>query len=216
MKEEDRRRLVAEWIKYADAYNQGQYQGLCYLLPGTNRKICQHALARVIGKKSYAWRSLCNKVRSGVDLRHGLCGKPGNKCNEKGNDKMREFFDGLLLLGVPRATQVVRAFTRSGSTVTELRDDDDIVDLPPNFTKFGLYKRFLGELGWRIRVDPKNRLIQEYPVDTNKDPLLEWKFVPAWRTFYDYWASQHPRLRIPKASEDICGDCYAFATSALR
>lgn len=55
----ERNHVMAEWIRYAQAH-QATGAGLkAYLLPGGKTLICQHALTRVCGMKSYAWRGLC-------------------------------------------------------------------------------------------------------------------------------------------------------------
>jgi hypothetical protein len=103
----DRNYIMAEWIRYADAH-QAKGAGLkAYLLPGGNHMICQHALARVCGMKSYAWRGLCKKVRAGKSLEHGLSGKASNNRVDFAREWLDEFLGKVEEQGAPRATRLV-------------------------------------------------------------------------------------------------------------
>jgi hypothetical protein len=208
----ERNQLMGEWIRYAEAYQGDTKRLLCYLLPGGNQFICQHALARVCGMKSYAWRGLCKKVRAGQSLEHGLVGKKSNRSNSDVNEWMDCFLSNLEEQGAPRATRLVRFINKDGNSVQENRDDDDnLIDLPPHCTKLGLYKQFIAERGWRYIYDPKNRILDKVAIEGMEQEPTDPSFLPSVKTFLLYWQKNFPHMRIQKASADICDECFVFA-----
>jgi hypothetical protein len=208
----DRNYIMAEWIRYADAHQEKGASLKAYLLPGGNNLICQHAIARVCGMKSYAWRGLCKKVRSGKTLEHGLSGKSSNNRNLVAREWIDEFLARLEEQGAPRATRLVRFINKEGNMVQETRDDDvDVIDLPSNLTKLGLYKQFIGERGWKYLYDPKNRVIDKVPIDGMVQDPADPSDLPSITTFLSHWDCFFPKMRIQKQAADICDDCFVFA-----
>ena len=108
MKKIERRLIMAEWIRYGDAFALSQRGGRNFLLPGSRHPICGSALARVCGLKSYAWRQLLKAVRNREDLTHGLTGKLSNRRNEEAHEWLNTFFLSLEEQASPRATRLVR------------------------------------------------------------------------------------------------------------
>jgi hypothetical protein len=208
----DRNYLMAEWIRYADAHQDKGASLKAYLLPGGSHLICQHAIARVCGFKSYAWRGLCKKVRSGKSLEHGLSGKPSNNRSDVGREWIDEFLSLLEEQGAPRATRVVRFLNKDGNLVQETRDDDvDVIDLPSNLTKLGLYKQFVAERGWKFIYDPKNRVIDKVPLEGIVQEPENVEDVPSITTFLSHWDTYFPKMKIQKHAADICDECFVFA-----
>jgi hypothetical protein len=208
----DRNFIMAEWIRYADAHQEKGASLKAYLLPGGKHLICQHALARVCAMKSYAWRGLCKKVRNGTSLEHGLTGKASNNRNLVAREWIDEFLALLEEQGAPRATRLVRFINKEGNLVQETRDDDvDVIDLPSNLTKLGLYKQFIAERGWKYIYDPKNRVIDKVPIDGMVQDPEDPTFLPSITTFLSHWDSFFPKMRIQKQAADICDECFVFA-----
>lgn len=101
---------------------------------------------------------------------------------------------------------------RSSTGADELRDTDlEVVDLPSNFSKGGLYARYCKEVcGTTVKFDAKHRLVSAEGVSgTEKED------IPAWSTFLNFWKKNYPKLRIQKPAKDICGDCYKYANPLL-
>jgi hypothetical protein len=116
----ERNYLLAEWIRYGRCF-QGAGRGTkAYLLPGGNHFICQHALSRVCGMKSYAWRGLWKKVRDGIALDHGLTGKDSNRASLESQEWIDSFLSRLEEQGVPRATRMVRYLNKDGNFMQEV------------------------------------------------------------------------------------------------
>ena len=210
----ERNVMVGEWIRYADAHQEkaGPKVFKVYLLPGGNDLICQHALARVIGLKSFAWRNLCSKVREGKSLDHGLTGKASNNLKATSHDWVDEFLTRLQEQGCPRATRLVRYINSEGKLVQETRDDDvDVIDLPSSCTKLGLYKSFLAERGWQFLFDPKNRIIDKRPIEGMEQDPTDPEDLPSITTFLTHWEKHFPKMKIQKQAADICDECFVFA-----
>jgi hypothetical protein len=105
----------------------------------------------------------------------------------------------------PRATRLIRDLVCE-EVLLDLRNDDaDILELPSNFTKRGLYNRYLQENGWVFKFDSKCRVIEKI--------LLEEGLVQpvSWPTFWNFWCKNYPKLVVPNAAEDICNECVRFA-----
>jgi hypothetical protein len=208
----ERNHQMAEWIRYANCY-QSQGRGVkAYLLPGGSHLICQNALSRVCGMKSYAWRGLCKKVRDGVALDHGLTGKNSNRADPESQEWMDSFLSRLEEQGIPRATRVVRYLNNDGNYVQETRDHDiDSVDLPSHCTKLGLYKQFVAEHGWKFVYDPKNRIMDKVAIEGMEQDPEDVSLLPSIKSFLGYWEKHFPKMKIQPPSADICDDCFVFA-----
>jgi hypothetical protein len=76
-------------------------------------------------------------------------------------------------------------------------------------SRFGLFNEFLKEHGWKNHYDAKNRILRS--VKIKEDAVLDFDELPSWKSFYLYWSCNFPRLKIPKPSQDICGECYIYA-----
>jgi hypothetical protein len=206
----ERNYLIAEWIRYSDCLKGDATKR--FLLPGGTKPICQHAISRVCGMKSYAWHGLCKKVRTGASLEHGLVGKSPNRVNTDVHDLIASFLTRLEEQAAPRATRIVRFLNRDGNMVQESRDDDvDVLDLPSHCTKLGLYNQFIAERSWQYVYDPKNRILDKVAIaDVDQDPD-DPAFLPSIKTFLKHWEDHFPKLRIQKAAADICDECFVFA-----
>lgn len=208
----ERNYVLAEWIRYARCSQDSGKGPRAYLLPGGNHFVCQHALSRVCGMKSYAWRGLCKKVRDGISLEHGLCGKNSNRANLEAQEWIDSFLSRLEEQAAPRATRMVRYLNKEGNYVQEVRDDDiDGVDLPSHCTKLGLYKQFVAERGWRFIYDPKNRILDKVPIDGMEQDPDNPSALPSINSFKAYWEKHFPKMKIQSASADICDECFVFA-----
>jgi hypothetical protein len=41
----------------------------------------------------------------------------------------------------------------------------------------------------------------------------EQEYVPSWFTFLYFWKLNYPKIDVPNARQDICGDCWMFANT---
>jgi hypothetical protein len=208
----ERNEIIADWIRYADAHRSIGSGKKAFLLPGGKQLICQHAIARACGMKSYAWRGLCKKVRAGEALDHGLTGKLSNRISTEAHCWLEDFLTRLQEQGAPRATRLVRFINGEGKMVVETRDDDeDVIDLPAHCTKLGLYKLFVAEHGWKFLYDPKNRIIDKIPIEGVEQNPEDPTYLPSLKTFLNHWEINFPKMKIQKSAADICDECFVWA-----
>jgi hypothetical protein len=115
----------------------------------------------------------------------------------------------------PRPTKLVREVTQVG-----IRDDDNIEELDPEWTKRRCYARFLWNQGFlyggdgkgNITITEKTDETWEEPQQTDdEDTVARKDRICSWTTFRDYWKRTYPKLIVRKQSADICGICYQFS-----
>ena len=123
---------------------------------------------------------------------------------------MQEFMTELTLHADPRATRVVRMIRAEGRYQEELREDKEIIDLPPHYTRMGCYKSFIHGLGYRLVHDPKGRVTDVIALD-QLPQILPASNLPSWFSFYYYWKNNFPLLKIQKAAKDIYDMCILIA-----
>ena len=203
--------LVLEWMRYAQlTEGQGRAQ-LCYFLPGSNiHRICKHALAKVCGLGERPWRRITLYLKQNLQPRHKLENRESNRAlpvNEK--IQLMIFFETMLELGAPRATKLVRSITAEGKVHTELRDDEvELIELPSCYSKRHLWRRFLHDNGWDVKLDGKGRVIEEIKVEGEEQTI---KSCVSWPCFLQFWGDFYPQVVIQRPTADICDECFVFA-----
>ena len=210
------RSKVLEWMRYAEGSRSptgasGASQiahHAVYLLPGSStRRVCKNVLARVVGLGSTAWRNVQKCLKEGKEgPRHGLCGRTSNNWDWTHYFDMTCFFQNLEKEAQPRAMKLVRSLTGDGTVREELRNDEDVLELPSCYRKRGVYRTFLRELGYEIKTDNKGREIERI----NNSPF-EDNVPPSWTSFRAFWKVKYPKLVIQPRAEDLCDDCVIFA-----
>jgi hypothetical protein len=215
-KKNDQQALLVQWMKYAEAMRRelgiSNQAAKVYLLPGSNQSmICGNALARLIGFSRSAWDTVKQAYKEKKHApKHALTGVLGDsacRTNAEHTALMHEFFERAETMSEPRATKVIRDIV-GDKVETDLRGDEDVLDLPAYITKLGLYKKLLAECQWQYTFNSKNKVIE-----TKKLNEEDATSVPSWPTFYRFWKKNYPKLVIQKPSADICGDCHKFANS---
>lgn len=210
--QEEQRKMVFEWMKYASARFGGAYNKRSYLLPGsTSLMICQHAMSLVLGWKKDAWKTIRKWMLTGVEPIHGLKGRKGNrnsKVREAIHDRLHLFFIEMEQLGCPRATEIVRNLDLADNSLSfDFRNSDtELVELPSCYSKRSIYNRFLLDCGWKYNVDSAGRVKEKVEVAG-----VEQVEVLSWPAFLGFWKKEYPHLVIARPREDICGDCWVFA-----
>jgi len=223
---ESRHLLVLSWIRYANIMaeniRQQKQKQLVYILIGTDTTlICRSAISRMVGFGKAKWRGLLQHLKDGTLPGHALKGMAPNKTDPAKVQLLDTFFEEMESLALPRATRIVRTFVKDEGqdadheqdlVVETLRDaDEDIVELPASFTKRSLYKRFMLEHGWVLKVSATgNKLSTTEVLGVTQTEL---KDLPSWSMFVNHWAKGYPKLQIQKPREDICGQCYTFANA---
>ena len=212
----DQRILLAEWMKYGLAMKQRAYNGVrqdnrkLFLIPGVNRPdamICTYALCAILGMTHNAWDPLWKKVKEGLPIEHGLVGKVGNRKNVDYHNVLTEFFEEMKVFAGPRATRLIRGLVRNQVNIDLRDDDEEILELPTCFTKRGLYNRYLLQQGWTFKYDSNGKVIEKIP-SSDEDTISP----ASWPTFLLFWNKNYPKLVIPNPAEDICNECFRFAT----
>jgi hypothetical protein len=205
---DDQQRIVMEWIKYSKLIGNGrplEEKFHCFLLPGSTESymLCKNALAQMIGLGRRKWETINNMVSNNTMPTHGLKGRPSNNTNPELYQDLGLFFDQLKEHAAPRATRFIRQQTGE----LDIRDDDvDLLELPTSMTKRSIFRRYVEDRGWMIKVDAKSRVVSKDPVEGED----QYKIL-SWASFLEYWSSEFPKLVIQKASEDICGESYVYA-----
>jgi hypothetical protein len=207
--------LLIQWIKYAEAMRRelgvSNQAAKVYILPGSNASmICGNALARLIGYSRSAWDTVKKAYTQKQSPKHALAGVFGAaacRTNAEHTALLHDFFQRAEAMAEPRATKIIRDIV-GDHVETDLRGDENQLDLPAYISKLGLYKKLLAECQWRYSFNSKNKVIQREKLND-----AEAKSVPSWSTFRRFWKSNYPLLVIQKPSEDICGECHKFANS---
>ena len=171
-----------------------------------SRPICHHALQKILNIGHWQWTSICKQAKEGATEAHPhhLKGAEGNrKMKQDLEESLTKFFVQLEQLASPRSTSLVRL-----ETGIEVRDDDlEVLELAPSMSRRGLYKRFCLEQGWNAETYAKGKYVY-----AAIDGELQEERV-SWSTFCAFWNRNYPKLIVPRAREDICGDCYTFANA---
>ena len=99
-----------------------------------------------------------------------------------------------------------------------IKDDDDNVELPSNFTKRGMYERWCLDRGWVAKARVGNGSygrIAKYETRKTQEGT-DWPLdsvsllVCCFNTFISYWKKNFPSIKIKNSSHDTCGTCYLF------
>jgi len=119
---------------------------------------------------------------------------------------MKEYFEEIIGYAAPRAT-IAAVKVHAGIALRET--DTEVVDLPSDMTKRGLYGHYCWQQGWVVMTDARGCLEFKPRQDaawTDENPV---------RPFLAYWERYYKHVRVQKASEDVCGLCYKFQVGDL-
>ena len=177
--------------------------------------ICGQALQQILGYGRDAWKTIKYYAKKNEIPKHGLIGKHGKKMNIVMLEEVFDYFTETKQHAAPRATQLARRMTQleeeaEAMFVYEVRDGDfELVELPTHWDKTSLYKHYFNLNGWHPLYDSKHRLLRMKSIDGAKGEVTA---VSSQRTFNRYWSKHFPKLVTQRAREDVCGDCFAFAS----
>ena len=144
-----------------------------------------------------------------VPALYGLSSRVGNaSLKAEVTDSMSAFFDRMELMTEPHASKVVRIETK-----IVMKDGDDDVELPSNFTKRGMYERGCLDRGWVAKARDGNgsygRIAKYETRNTQEgtDWPLESVSLPVWcfKKFISYWRKFFLYIKIKKSSHHTCG-----------
>jgi hypothetical protein len=182
--------------------------------------LCQVALMDLLLVRKHLWSTCVKAVKSGSVPVHGSCGKVSNKYEtfiEKVEPALKSFFDDTLLkLAGARPTRFVRnhVTTANGNMEVrrnEVRDNNDILELDPEWTKRQCFSMYCWDQGHKLKLDSRVRQTLEKRDDAiweNGDQ--EFKRVCSWSRFLKYWGTSHPNLHVRRPRADICALRYQF------
>ena len=168
LEKEEQSGIIKEWIKYAESaqlqiMNRTERKR-AYLLPGSTLLICKDALCKLLGLGHDAWSTYTKLARKNLPLTHGLANQPSNNRDKEMDAALQEYFERLQQLLSPRSTLLIRTLV-SDKVETELRGDEDDMELPSHFTKKSLFNQLLAEFGWKYTYDAKGRTIKKEEID---------------------------------------------------
>jgi hypothetical protein len=150
------------------------------------------------------WGVCREHIKSGTVPVHALKGQPSNrkrKFREEEEGHLIEFFVEIKEFAEPSATRFV--LEKTGQT--SIRDNDtDLEYLPPSWSRMKLYQRYARTRGWDTATNNIGSL------DVSPRPGEPQLHLSSWPTFFYYWKTNYPKLRVRKPIEDICSMCYMF------
>jgi hypothetical protein len=231
MKRHDQQRVVIEKIRHADvlaetfdAGDQDSKKHMVYCLPFimtessdedavddaiaiqalTQHKICKSALMELMCVQKGWWGTCRKHLKKGTVPVHGLRGKQSNrkrKFREEEEVHLIHFFLEIKSFAEPSATRFVLDKTGEKST---RNDDTELEYLPPSWSRLKLYQRYAATRGWDATTNNVGA------VDLSPRPDEPQLHLCSWPSFFYYWKTNYPKLRVRKPIEDICSMCYIF------
>ena len=202
---------IQQWNRFAE--RDGRKKGQIFSLPTvgaevSNHPICRNALMGILDIGIRKWK---DSLKNNTLKEHGLKGKDGNRAKklEDAYKNLDSFFKDLEKEGAPFATRLVRCETGE----TSLRDDnDEVIGLPPHYTKRNLYGRWLFESGYNVKMKNKSTGVLDNP-EPRDDELWEGETLPivSWTQFFQRWKDNFGHIKIRKKGADTCTDCTMFA-----
>jgi hypothetical protein len=182
--------------------------------------VCKSSLMNILLSKRIFWRTCETAVNNGSIPHHA-----GNKGKEAHSRKvfktqvepaLKVFFDDMLLkLAGVRPTRYVRNLVKRVSgqmeVQNEVRDDNDFLELDPEWTKRRCFSMFCFDQEFKLKLDSKRRQTLEKRDDNVwKEGDQIFGRICSWPKFLSYWGENYSNLKVRKPGEDICALCYQF------
>jgi hypothetical protein len=112
----------------------------------------------------------------------------GKYFNEHIKADLYRYFSEKESLATPQATRAVRELAGTG-----LRGGEEgVVELPPSFSKGGMYSRFIGDRGYEIKTNARG----EMKANQKTGESLACQPICSWYTFRQFWKYNFPLLRL--------------------
>jgi hypothetical protein len=231
LRNEAQQMQMIEWIKYGK--DTGGFRLPFYVteddkVPADALKyikeirLCRHALQKLTDFGQVKWKRVSDHEEEGTIP---VDGRKGNTSRRDGfmkihEEPLKEHFETLRQYACPRATKQVKL-----DVGIALRDEDvDVEDLPSNYTLRGSYCRYCWDVGFVATSDAKGNFTVEPRTDaewrgprTDDEPpplLPQRDYEPcAFSSYMAYWHEHYPKLRVQKASEDLCSKCFKYVTN---
>ena len=155
-------------------------------------------------------------------IQHGNCNTRnrynGSKVKQSENDVIVFLQSNSDTYGEAYATRFIRELCGSGLR----KEEEDLVELPSNFSKRKLYRDFCFQRGYKIKGTAKgsygNTSVYELrPVDPYLWPEGTMPLpVCSYSNFLLIWKEKFPNLKIRNRCEDTCGDCVRFRNTFAK
>jgi hypothetical protein len=160
-------------------------------------KICKSALMELMSVGKDWWRTCRNHLNRGTVPVHGLKNKPSNrkrKFRDEEEAYLIEFFVDIKEFAEPSAT---------GEKSTH-NDDTELEYLPTSWSRLKLYQRYACTRGWDAATDNIGSTVLAPRAGEVQLRLCSWP------SFFYYWKTNYPKLRVSKPIEDIYIMSYIF------
>jgi len=185
-------------------------------------KICTSSLMSLLQMKKAAWYSMIKSGKTtGSAKPHGHVGNKhrAHKTNSDVMKKFRHFMADIQHFGEVRATRCVEIMSK-GLVVGHSNRDNDIKDvyLPPTMGYRPSYGRYLHEMGYMYTKDNNGGYIVKPRDGSDGSATIQnpEAGVLPYSTFFRYWKQEYPNVKVHKAIEDICEQCYIFMHRAQQ
>jgi hypothetical protein len=117
-----------------------------------------------------------------------------------------EFFVDTKEFAEPSATRFVQEKTGENST---RNDDAELEYLPPSWSRLKLYQQYVCTRGWDATTNNIGSIVLTPRVEEVQLRLCSWP------SFFYFWKTNYPKLRVRKPIEDICSMCYIFQNTHI-
>ena len=236
---ETRDEFLTEWernaVQYLNVFNRKKHKvtnkiyykgqrriGRVYSLSGvflddgsSQYYVCKNAFREVFDIGMYYHERIKKTVKDGnlVPSLHKLCGKDGNALlDSRVSDSLIAYLEVKKTEAEPHASKVVRTTTKM-----ELREDDDKIELPSNYTKRGMYVDWCYNQGFKAKlvdVTGSYGKLVDYArrddMELTEDHEVR-QHICTYASFKKIWETNFNDLIIKKSSHDTCGTCFRFS-----
>jgi hypothetical protein len=171
-------------------------------------KLCQSSMLLVMGISGTRMQRIREASQVGfIPPQHKGKGKVAHNAirhNDACLVPLKAHFDYMMNLGEVRVTRVAATLVDGVAGHPNREDTEDMVYLPISMGYRNCYKRYMDVLGYRVRSNAKGAISVKEVGDNGKE------FV-SLQTYFDFWKSEYPHLKISRPVEDICLYCFAFS-----
>ncbi len=130
------------------------------------------------------------------------------KKNDQKYEPLMRHFKYLKNLGEVRATRVVATLVNGMQGHTNCNDSINMTYLPISMGYRSCYKRYMASLGYTVRTMEMGAFI----VTRGDGMEVDAGEYCSFPIYLILWKRDLPDLKVSQPVEDICKDCYAFAT----
>lgn len=220
-RQKDRNQVLVDWVRCAMANGNGVSTKYKFPLPysgegltpeqlstiKSHKHICKRALCGIFSKKKDGWATISQTAKkTAIVSPHGLCGKRGNRKRSENDPVMinlKKFMQQLEKEGEPCATRIVRE--EVGLATARDNNEKDIF-LPLTHGRRTCYRSYCLAHGRLATANHKGNYKKRWIGEGAPK-----KNIVGYTTFYNYWRTEYPHLKVMNKHEDVCNLCFIFA-----